>query len=166
MRHARLPLRFEEKDVTGRCPRRGTLGRTTFSDQRRAEFQGILTHTTICGSAPSEILSVIALRNRDQIFERHLVRIRRNLGLLDAFFEDYGDMFAWVRPIAGTIAFPRLKGEVSAYDFCQDLVKAENTMLLPSVVYDYDDRHFRLGFGREDMPEALERLKGYFEARR
>ncbi|MCJ7623603.1 MAG: aminotransferase class I/II-fold pyridoxal phosphate-dependent enzyme [Anaerolineaceae bacterium] len=131
--------------------------------QKMAEFKD---YTTICSSAPSEILSVIALRNRDGIIARHLLRIRRNLGLLDAFFEEYQDTFAWVRPRAGTIAFPRLKGELSALDFCQDLVTKADTMLLPAVVYDYDDSHFRLGFGRENMPAALEWLRGYLEARR
>lgn len=32
-----------------------------------------------------------------------------------------------------------------------------NIMLLPSTVYDCDDRHFKLGFGRENLPEALEK---------
>jgi len=118
-------------------------------------------YTTICSSAPSEILSLIALRARDTIVDRHLARIARNLALLDAFFDRHSDKFAWVRPRAGTIAFPRLLGEVSALDFCQQVMEKADIMLLPSTVYGYDDRHFRLGFGRENMPEALERLDGY-----
>ena len=38
-------------------------------------------------------------------------------------------------------------------------------MLLPSTVYDYDDEHIRLGFGRENMPEALEKLREWLEGR-
>ena len=87
------------------------------------------------------------------------------MGLLDSFFEEYEDRFEWVRPNAGTIAFPRLKGGLKSLDFCQKVVREANIMLLPSTVYDYDDQHFRLGFGRENMPEALDKFKEYLQGR-
>jgi aspartate/methionine/tyrosine aminotransferase len=121
-------------------------------------------YTTICSSAPSEILSLIALRHKEEIITRHLRRINRNLDLLDRFFEDYGDRFEWVKPRAGTIAFPRLKGDMDAPEFCQQVIEEANILLLPSTVYDYDRRHFRLGFGRENMPQALEKLGEYLDA--
>jgi aspartate/methionine/tyrosine aminotransferase len=120
-------------------------------------------YTTICSSAPSEILSIMALRAKEQIIARHLKRLERNLGLLDRFFEDYSERFEWVRPKAGTIAFPRLKGVESALTFCQRAIREANIMLLPATVYDYDDQHVRLGFGRENMPEALEKLRAWLE---
>lgn len=120
-------------------------------------------YTTICSSAPSEILSVIALRAKDKIIGKHLARIKRNLGLLDAFFAENKDLFEWVKPKAGTIAFPMLKGTQSTLDYCQKVVKEANIMLLPSTVYDYDDKHFRLGFGRENMPEALKKFSEYLK---
>ena len=118
-------------------------------------------YTTICSSAPSEILSIIGLRSKDRIIERHLTRIHRNLALLDHFFEEYQEMFTWVKPKAGTICFPRLLANKNAFDFCQKVVNEANIMLLPSTVYDFGNHHFRLGFGRENFPEALEKLKEY-----
>lgn len=118
-------------------------------------------YTTICSSAPSEILSLVALRAKEKIVANHLVRIKRNLGLLDGFFNDYKDKFEWVRPKAGTIGFPKLKADVDSLEFCQKVVKEANIMVLPSTVYDYDNNHFRLGFGRENMPEALEKFREY-----
>jgi len=118
-------------------------------------------YTTVCSSAPSEILSIIALRAKDTIIHNHLARVERNLKLLDVFFTKHADRFEWVKPKAGTIGFPKLKGSIGALDFCQKVVKEANIMLLPSTVYDFDDRHFRLGFGRENMPEALEKLNEY-----
>jgi aspartate/methionine/tyrosine aminotransferase len=126
-----------------------------------AKMAAFKDYTTICGSAPSEILSIIALRSKKQIIEKHLTRIKRNIGLLDAFFEDFKDRFEWVRPKAGTIAFPKLRGAVNTVDFCQKAVKEADILLLPSTVYDYDDQHFRLGFGRENMPEALDEFRKY-----
>ena len=118
-------------------------------------------YTTICSSAPSEILSIIALRAKQAIIAQHLARITRNLALLDDFFEQFQHRFTWVRPKAGTIAFPRLHGAASALDFCQRVMEAANIMLLPSTVYDYGDQHFRLGYGRENLPAALEKLSAY-----
>ncbi len=129
-----------------------------------AKMAAFKDYTTICSSAPSEILALIALRARDQIIDCHRNRIQRNLGLLDRFFEEHAERFAWVRPRAGTIAFPRLKGDRSALDFCQQVVREANIMLLPSTVFDFDDHHFRLGFGRENMPEALEKLEAYLQS--
>lgn len=120
-------------------------------------------YTTICSSAPSEILSIIALRNREAIVERHLGRVRRNLGLLDEFFTEHADLFEWVRPRAGTIAFPRYKGTEGAYALCQRLVREAEIMLLPSTVYDYDDRHVRVGFGRENLTKGIIALNDFLE---
>lgn len=120
-------------------------------------------YTTICGSAPSEILSIIALRAKDKIVGKHLERIKRNLSFLDKFFEEYKNRFEWIRPKAGTIAFPKIKGSDDSFDFCQEVVKKANIMVLPSTVYDYDNKHFRLGFGRENMPEALIQFRNYLD---
>lgn len=120
-------------------------------------------YTTICSSAPSEILSLIALRAKDTIIAKHIKRVERNLALLDAFFEKYKNIFSWVKPKAGTIAFPKLQGELNSYDFCQRVVQEAEIMLLPSTVYNYDNKHFRIGFGRENMPEALNKFEEYID---
>lgn len=117
-------------------------------------------YTTICSSAPSEILSIITLRAKDKIIKRHMKRIQHNLGLLESFFAQHADLFTWVKPKAGTICFPQLKTG-SAYDFCQKIVNEASIMILPSKVYDYDDKHFRIGFGRENFPEALEMFEQF-----
>lgn len=128
-----------------------------------AKMAAFKDYTTICSTAPGEILSLIALRARESIIARHQARLKRNLALLDSFFADYPDRFTWVRPTAGTIAFPRYLGSQNTSDFCRQVVREASILLLPSAVYDYDDRHFRLGFGRENMPEALEKFREYLE---
>ena len=42
-------------------------------------------------------------------------------------------------------------------------MKETGIMVLPSRVYDYDDRHFRLGFGRENMSQVLKVFEEYLE---
>src|SRR5204863_2501789 len=51
-------------------------------------------YTTICNSAPSEILALIALRAKDRVLERSRGIVRANLELLDGFFARNTDTFA------------------------------------------------------------------------
>ncbi len=140
------------------------LGWVVTQDQAAlAAMAQLKDYTTICSSAPSEILSLIALRIADEIVAMHLARIRRNLELLDAFFARRRSLATWVRPRAGTIGFPRLNLASSSFAFCERLVSDAGVLLLPSSVYEYDDRHVRIGFGRENMPEALAALDRYIE---
>jgi len=120
-------------------------------------------YTTICGNAPGEILSIIALRAKEKIISKHLTRIKSNLALLDDFFLRHNNFFSWNRPKAGTIAFPNLRVETSSHSFCQKVVQEAEIMLLPSTVYDFDDRHFRLGFGRENFPQVLDLFDRYIK---
>jgi aspartate/methionine/tyrosine aminotransferase len=120
-------------------------------------------YTTICGSAPSEVLAVMALRARDRIVGRSRAIIAGNLPLLDAFFARLPDRFSWVRPLAGSVAFPRLSSDApGAIDrFCAELVEAEGVLLLPGSRFEHASNHFRIGYGRADMPRALERLEQF-----
>jgi aspartate/methionine/tyrosine aminotransferase len=128
-----------------------------------SEFLRFKDYTTICPSAPSEILALMALRAKDKILERNLDIIKNNLYVLDEFFNRYSDLLDWVRPKAGTIAFPKLKGSQSIADFCLDLVEKKGVMLLPATVYSYEGNNFRVGFGRKNTSEALTKLEEYIQ---
>jgi aspartate/methionine/tyrosine aminotransferase len=117
-------------------------------------------YTTICNSAPSEFLATLALRHAEAIVQRNLKIIRENLDHLDRFFGHHPDVFAWQRPMAGSIAFPSLlKGSVDA--FCEDLVSKAGVLLLPGSLYGPGYNAFRVGFGRRNLPEALEKFEDY-----
>jgi aspartate/methionine/tyrosine aminotransferase len=118
-------------------------------------------YTTICSSAPSEILALIGLRARDTVLARSRAIIEANLGLLDAFFADHADRFGWVRPRGGSIGFPRLLDDEPIDDFAARLVERQGVLLLPGSQFGYGGNHFRIGFGREDLPEALDALEAF-----
>lgn len=120
-------------------------------------------YLSLCNSAPSEILALMALRAKDKILKRNLSIIRSNLELLDRFFQKHSNLFAWKRPIAGTTAFPKLVASVSVDNFAEDLREKEGVMILPSSQYELAGNYFRIGFGRKDMPEVLCRLEHYIE---
>jgi len=138
-------LATRDRDVLERCAR--------FKD-----------YTTICSSAPSEVLALIGLRARETVLTRSRSIVAGNLVALDTFFDAWSDRFTWVRPRAGSVGFPRLTVPgVSIDAWAAGLVEAEGVLLLPGSQFDYGGNHFRLGFGRADLPIALERLERHAE---
>jgi len=120
-------------------------------------------YTTICNSAPSEFLAEVALRNRQKLIGRNLGIIKNNLEVVDGLFNRHADLFKWVRPTAGSMGFPKfLKGDIES--FCDDLVKKARVLLLPGTMYDDKGNHFRIGLGRKNLPQAVERLEEYLSS--
>lgn len=119
-------------------------------------------YTTICNSAPGEFLAEVALRNRQRLAARNLGIIQGNLSVMDDFFLRHADLFSWIRPRAGSMAFPRYHGG-DVDRFCDELVKKASVLLLPGTVYDDAGNHFRLGLGRKNLPQAVERLEDFLE---
>jgi aspartate/methionine/tyrosine aminotransferase len=120
-------------------------------------------YTTICSSAPSEILAVIALRSKKRIFSQQIERVRKNLTLLDAFFDQYQDHFSWERPKGGSICFPRMLQVEDTRTFSEQLIAGAGIMLAPSSVFQYGDHHVRIGFGRENLPQVIELFGKYLD---
>ncbi len=117
-------------------------------------------YTTICSPAPSEFLTELALRHREALAERNLAIVKRNLPLLEAFLARHADLFAWVHPNASPIGFLRYLGPDDVQTFCERVVRDADVLLLPGTVYD-EPGHLRVGYGRANMPEALERLETF-----
>lgn len=118
-------------------------------------------YTTICNSAPSELLALVALQNKERILERNLQIIRTNLDILDSFFREYADRFHWYRPQAGTVAFPALAPGLNVQAFCADLLEKTGVLLLPATELDFEGNFFRIGFARKNMPDALREMGKY-----
>jgi aspartate/methionine/tyrosine aminotransferase len=118
-------------------------------------------YTTICASAPAEILALIALKARDDVLARSRSIVDANLVLLDGFFARRPEQFGWVRPRGGSIGFPELRAGVPIDRFAEDLVAAEGVLLAPGSIFGHPGNHFRIGYGRTDLPAALARLDAF-----
>ena len=118
-------------------------------------------YTTICSSAPSEILALIGLRARDAVLARSRRIVAANLVHLDRFFVDHTDRFAWVRPRGGSAGFARLLDDEPIDAFAARLVETEGVLLLPGSQFGFAGNHARIGFGREDLPQALAGLERF-----
>ncbi|TQV73317.1 aminotransferase class I/II-fold pyridoxal phosphate-dependent enzyme [Denitrobaculum tricleocarpae] len=125
-------------------------------------------YLSICNSAPSERLAVIALGVRDKILERNRALLRRNIAELDRFFADYPKLFEWRHPDGGCIAYPRYIGQGDVESFCHDLIEENGVLLLPASIYRSElmeaptDR-FRIGFGREKIEEGVTAFRDFLD---
>jgi aspartate/methionine/tyrosine aminotransferase len=128
-----------------------------------ARLAAFKDYTTICSSAPSEVLALIALRARDRVLARNRGIVLGNLPLLDAFFARWAGVFEWVRPRGGSIGFPRLVADVPIDSFVEGLVRETGVLLVPGTVFADTSNRFRIGYGRTNMPAALERFEMYAE---
>lgn len=124
------------------------------------EMAGFKHYTSICNSAPSELLAAVALRNRGTIASRNRKIILENLDRLNSFFARHDRLFNWQFPKAGPIAFPSLTDGRDVEKFCHDLITQAGVLLLPGSVYSVAGSNFRIGFGKKDLPLCLEKLEG------
>jgi aspartate/methionine/tyrosine aminotransferase len=125
-----------------------------------AAIRELKLYTTICSSAPSELLVALALRHQDRLIERSRRLVLSNLPLLEAFLARRSDLFEWVPPTAGPIGFPRVTGDRDVERWCEGIAGRAGVLLLPGSVYE-QPRHVRFGFGRANLSEAIERLEGH-----
>jgi aspartate/methionine/tyrosine aminotransferase len=107
----------------------------THCAEEMRSFQQFKDWTTICGSAPSEVLALMGLRAREKIAARNRDLLRSNVALLRDFFARHSDKFEWSEPGAGSIAFPALVGEgmdgAAALSYCEKLVEEHGVLILP-----------------------------------
>lgn len=125
---------------------------------------------SICNSAPSEILALIALKARRQIIEKNLGVIHDNLTVLNAFFADFSDLFDWHVPEGGCVTFIRYKGAEGVEAFTSQMVEECGVLLLPSSVFRSDltpvpNNCVRVGFGRSHVPRGVAVMREWLEQR-
>lgn len=118
-------------------------------------------YTSICNSAPSEILALMALRAKDKILTRNREIIVHNLNLLDEFIKRHSNSIRWVRPESGTVAFLELLLPISIEEFTEQLVEKTGVLIMPASIFDFPGNFFRIGFGRKNMPDVLNRFEQF-----
>jgi len=133
-----------------------------------AEACKLKDYTTICGSAPSELLALLALRQRKALLARSQRIVANGLVALEAFVANHPGLLHYHRPDAGPICYPSFQGEgltsTDVLRYVEALVEETGVLLLPGgVCYEIEDGNgrgalatgVRLGFGRLDCASNL-----------
>jgi aspartate/methionine/tyrosine aminotransferase len=120
-------------------------------------------YLSICNSAPSEILSIIALNNIDKFLPQNLIKIRKNVMLFGEFAAKHQIISSFIPPQTGSTSFVKLNIENSSLEFSNQLVEKTGIMTIPSEMYEYQGKYIRVGFGRSNFPEALDKFDLYLK---
>lgn len=136
----------------------------TQSKEVMAKLRHMKDYVTICGSAPSETLAIIALRHREALLARSRDVSQRNRAHFKAFCEEFHQLFEWApEPSVGLTAFVVLRGwaaKMGAKGFADWCVEKASCVLVPSDCFDlFDPPAVRVGLGRKNFPEALAQLR-------
>ena len=97
--------------------------------------------------------------------ERNLGIIRGSLAVLEEWIDAH-PRFHWVKPRAGTTAFPGYDYDMPSDEFCVDLLGGTGTFLLPGSCFGIDKR-LRVGYayGTEVLRRGLASLSEWLESR-
>ncbi len=128
--------------------------------KKLAKFKHYLS---ICNSAPSEFLAKIAIDHREKIWEQNFNLLSQNFKLLREYFKNNENLFEWIQPQGGCICYPRYRGKERITSLADSLLKKQKVVILPDWVFEQDNNHFRLSYGRKNMPEALNRFEEFFK---
>lgn len=120
-------------------------------------------YTSICNSAPSEILALIALRAKDKILKRNREIMLDNLEILDSFMKRHQKLLSWDRPQSGTMAVVKLLLPVSVEKFTEELVEKMGVLIMPGPVFNLEGNFFRIGFGKKNMGEVLNHFEQFLK---
>lgn len=127
-------------------------------------------YTSICNSAPSELLATVALSHGETILAKNRTIVETNNRIVDEFMAGYPELFRYEAPDGGCVTFPRYLGADGVTTFCTRAVEEDGVLLLPNSVYQSDladvpDDRFRIGIGRTNVPEGLEALAAHLAKR-
>jgi aspartate/methionine/tyrosine aminotransferase len=117
-------------------------------------------YLSICNAGPSERLAMVALRARDRILERNCRIVSDGIEQWTDFFLRHEELFEWIPPVAGCVAYPRFKGAEGIEIFATRLVDEAGVLILPASIYasaagQLHTEHFRVGAGRLGLTEGL-----------
>jgi aspartate/methionine/tyrosine aminotransferase len=118
-------------------------------------------YTTICSSAPSEILSLIALQSREMILNRNLAIIKKNISLVNEFVRRYPSKYSWTEPKAGSVAMLNILTGQTSEEFCQAFLEKKQVLAIGSHLFNMPGPAIRLGLGRIGFAEALAELSQF-----
>jgi len=116
-------------------------------------------YTTISPSILSDHLAQIALspENKEKIRKRTNSILKSNFALMESWLRQRNDLFEFIPPRAGAIAFVRYNLRINSTQLVNKLIHEKSVLVVPGDHFEMD-HYLRLGFGEKEkkLLEALE----------
>jgi aspartate/methionine/tyrosine aminotransferase len=96
------------------------------------------------GPIVTERLSALAFAQLDRLIDRARQLLATNGAMVQSFFQGRQEL-EWIRPLGGTVAFPRIRDVGDTSLFAQRLLAERETAVVPGRFFEAS-AHFRLGF--------------------
>lgn len=114
---------------------------------RREQLINLRSYFTVSGSPITEAIAVHALRHRSEILRRLERVARENRTALEEFMRTQGEVFGWVSPAGGTVAFPWRRDDRDTRPICEAFARA-GVLVVPGDCFD-TPANLRVGFGAQ-----------------
>lgn len=114
--------------------------------------------------APVAFLAGVAFRQEAKLIRRNSDILETSIAATEDFISRHGNLFSWIRPGAGTVAFPRWHGPGGTQALSDRLVREASIALAPSLCFDAGDDHVRFGMCRRSFPESLRALESFLSS--
>ena len=122
-------------------------------------------YLSVSGSRPSEFLAAAALEAAPRLLDRARDIVSRNTELMSEFVDQWATHLSWTPPRAGTVATALFRDlPVPFEEAASRWARSAGLLVMPSSVFDLPDGMTRVGLGRRDFAQALERLEAVFVA--
>ncbi|MPY24473.1 aminotransferase class I/II-fold pyridoxal phosphate-dependent enzyme [Shewanella sp. YLB-07] len=118
-------------------------------------------YLSICNSATSEVLALIALNNFDKFVPYNINKIKNNIALFKNCCARHHDILTFIEPKAGSTAVVQLNINETSLEFSEKLIEQEGVMTVPAEIFGFKGKNIRVGFGRDNFPEAIERFEHF-----
>ena len=105
-------------------------------------------YLTLTPTYVSDRLATIALKpvRREQLIERTRSIVRRQLPRLEAWIHKHDDIFSYIPPVAGAIAYVRYKLPISSTALMNRVMKEQSVLIMPGEFFGMG-KYLRLGYG-------------------
>lgn len=120
-------------------------------------------YLSICNSAPSEFLSLLALKHKDKIFKENVNLLQGNKKILKEYLLFRSDIFQWIEPKGTCVCYPKYHGSIPIDVLADQLFERYGLVILPHHVMSDPNIHFRISYGRENFLEAFALFKNHIE---
>ena len=125
------------------------------------QLRELKLYTTICSSAPSELLVALAVRHSDRLIGEARERVLENLtAARPRSSPATRTCSSGCRRRRGRSASRASVTSATCASWCEAVAAESGVLLLPGYVYD-EPRHVRMGYGRAGLGEALARLEAH-----